>query len=319
MLAELTNGIVSALLLIGLGALFGRVKLLSREDVPKLNNIVVYLAFPALIFQSILSADLSVRFLIIPAVAWVVMLASLGLAYAAGRLMRLERKVLGGFLLLSSFGNTGFLGYPLALAAFGGNGLVHAFFYDIFGGVMFVLSVGLYLGEVYGHDEPGPAEPGPAASRRSKFAQMMTFPPFIALVAALIVKNMTTQQPPSLVMAPIGYLAGAAIPLIMFSVGLSLRTGEIKRYVKPLAVVVILKLLLAPILAVAVSLIVGVSGPMLGVVALMASMPSGMLAIVIGLQYRLDDDFIAGGLMVTTVLSVITVPLVQLGLKVTAP
>jgi predicted permease len=46
-------------------------------------------------------------------------------------------------------------------------------------------------------------------------------------------------------------------------------------------------------------------------VVLMAAMPTAMLSLVIGSQYRLRPDLIAGAVVVTTLLSTLTLPAIR--------
>jgi hypothetical protein len=99
-------------------------------------------------------------------------------------------------------------------------------------------------------------------------------------------------------------------PLIMLSVGLSLRPSSIVRSGVPLAVLAAVKLLAAPLLALGVGSLV-LAGRPLQVAVLEAGMPSMMLTYVVGERFGLDTEFIASAIFVTTVLSAITVPLMQ--------
>lgn len=291
--------VASVLILILIGLTLRLLGVLAREDADVLNNIIVYLALPALIFTAIREATPTLGLLVFPAVAWLVALVCMGLAFVAGRALKLERPTFGGFLMVSALGNTGYLGYPLALAIFGGPLLVRAVFYDVFGTALVLLTVGLVVAERLG-----------SGTRESKrILEILTFPPLIAVALSFTLRPVPL---PEFVLKVIGYLAHATVPLIMLSIGLSLRPGKILEYKAPLVVAGVTKLLLAPALAVVAARVAGLSAVDAGIVVLQASMPAMTMSFVIGQRYKLDTDFIPAAIFVTTLVSAITIPAWQL-------
>jgi predicted permease len=115
-LAEIILGFVA---IVGLGWLLRRAGLLKREDARPINNIIIYAGLPAMIFQAVHPAQLDSDLAWIAAVAWVGFIVLALVAWAASRALRLARPVAGGFILAAALGNTGYLGYPVALAFLG--------------------------------------------------------------------------------------------------------------------------------------------------------------------------------------------------------
>jgi predicted permease len=99
-------------------------------------------------------------------------------------------------------------------------------------------------------------------------------------------------------------------PLIMLSVGLSLRPQSIARSAVPLAVLTAIKLVAAPLVALGVGSAVLAEAP-LRVAVLQAGMPSMMLTFVVGERFGLDTDFIAAAIFVTTVAAAVSIPIMQ--------
>ena len=102
-------------------------KILDEKDRMVLNKIVIYIAMPSTIFLSLLRnvtpADLP-EFMKLPLILFVTSIACAILAYFVGKRLKLDNKSLGGFVLVSSIGNTGFLGYPVILGFYGTEGLL---------------------------------------------------------------------------------------------------------------------------------------------------------------------------------------------------
>lgn len=297
LLAETILGFVA---LVGVGALLRRFGALSHDDARPINAVIVYAGLPALVFRAVHGADLGADLALIAGLAWAVFALSALLAWWLSRALRLERHVAGGFILAAALGNTGFVGYPLAEALLGETGLVRAVFYDVFGTVGALVVVGLFIAEHFG---------APGDRRVNPLREVLTFPAVIALAVALLLRSVTL---PGLVSDWIDLLANLVVPLIMISVGLSLRPRALRDFAMPLALVAGIKLVLAPLAALAFGTLVLSDADAVRAVVLEAGTPSMMLTLVVGARFRLDTDFIAAAILVTTVASALTIPLVQL-------
>ncbi len=274
--------------------------MLSRDDADVLNNVIVYLALPALIFTAIRTSEPTLALLVFPLVGWGIILLCLAAAFALGRLLKLGNATLGAFLLVAALGNTGYLGYPLALAIFGDKQLVKAVFYDVFATALALLTIGIWLAGRFGKSDN-------SAGRRA--VEILTFPPLIAVALGFLFKFVPL---PGFVLQVVDYLAKATVPLIMLAIGVSLRPGHILDYKWPIAAAGLIKLLLAPVLALAAARVAGFSAVDAGILILQASMPAMTLSFVIGQRYKLDTDFIPAAIFTTTAVSALTIPLWQL-------
>ncbi|MDP3012907.1 MAG: AEC family transporter [Candidatus Subteraquimicrobiales bacterium] len=295
----LVNIVLSVLALISLGYIAKASGLLKSQDAGILNKVIIYLTLPALIFDKVVNSRVSLEYLKFPLVAFLIMGTSLGLAYLLGRAISLKSKTFGAFLLACAIGNTGYLGYPLTLAIFKETHFVKALFYDLFGTVLFVFTIGLYIAEIYGEDK----------KKINKVKEIVTFPPLLALVAGLVLRGVIL---PDFCLRCLEYLGPATIPLIMFSIGLTLTPVEVSRFKIPLILVCLVKLGFSPLLALVIGRFVFTDASSLGIFVLEASMPTVLLSLVIGLKYKLDTGFLAASIFITTLLSILTIPLWQL-------
>jgi len=169
----------------------------------------------------------------------------------------------------------------------------------VFGTVGALVFVGLLVAQHYGTNEEARVNP---------LKELVTFPAVIALALALLLRPVAI---PTLVSDGLGLLASMVAPLIMLSVGLSLRFRSLGESWRSLGVLTALRLLIAPAAALAIGLVVLGGGAPLRVAVLEAGMPAMMLTLVVGERFGLDTDYIASAIFVTTALSAITLPLVQ--------
>ncbi|MHB0976704.1 MAG: AEC family transporter [Candidatus Aquicultorales bacterium] len=295
---NLFSAILSVVLLITLGYLVKRLGLLSIEDRRIVNLIIVNLAMPALVFRSVKTAELSVELLAIPLLAIAVMVFSMGAAFLMGRALNLEKKTFGAFLLVSAIGNTGYLGYPLTVAIFSQDNLVRSVFYDIFGTILFVFTVGVIIAQQHGDRE----------EELHVLRELFTFPPLIGLVVALILYRLAL---PGFLTEAVDFMANATIPLIMLSIGLSLELGHVLEHRRAVGLTSVVKLGVSPLIALGIARLLGFGQVDAGISVLEASMPSMMFSLVIGLKYGLDVEFLPAAIVGTTILSLVTVPFWQ--------
>ena len=105
-------------------------------------------------------------------------------------------------------------------------------------------------------------------------------------------------------------LAVGVIPLMIFSLGLSLRLDTINKSRLPTVIpIVILQLLIAPFVVWLVANGVGLEGILLTGTVMEAAMPSMVIGIVLCDRYGLDTGLYAAAVTLTTLLSLFTLPL----------
>ncbi len=287
---------------LALGMVLRVTGLLAAEDSRPLNTLLMYVALPALIFTIVRRESIDPGMAAMPAVGWAVALTGLLLAWVAARALRLDAPTTGAFMLVAAFGNTGYVGYPVASALFGDAGLVRAIFSDVFGNTAAVISIGTILVSRLGEH----------GVRVNPLREIVTFPPFIALACALATRSVPVPEVFSFWLDGLGKLV---IPLIMVSVGLSLRPRAVGANLPRAAIAAAIKLLVLPLLAWGIARVTGLDDVSRGVAVLQAGVPSMMLAALIGSRFRLDVDLIASTILVTMAGAVVTVPLLQVVLR----
>jgi hypothetical protein len=293
-------GVIAGVLgYVALGVVLRVTKLLSPEDARPLNTLLIYVALPALVFVTVKSAQVGWELAAIPVLAWALAIAGAVLAWGLSRWLGLAGATAGAFILTAAFGNTGYIGYPLASALLGDAGLLRAIFYDIFGNTAAVVTIGALVASRFGdHD-----------LKVNPLREIVTFPPFIALGLALVLRSVAVPVP---VMDWLDVLGTLVVPLIMVSVGLSLKPAKLKEHLPAASLIAAVKLVVLPLLAWAAGSVLLRDDASLRVLVLEAGVPTMMLTLVIGMRFKLDTDLIASAIVVTALASIVTVPLLQL-------
>ncbi len=292
--------IIAIVLMIIIGYVCRRFDFLKAEDTQTLNKIVVYIAIPSLIFMSMYSADLSniKTFGTITLICVIMGLISGIFAYIFTYLKGYPPKTRWGVVAASTLFNSGFLGYPVILGVFGAAGLVRAVFYDVGSTILFI-SFGIFFLIIYG------------GSYQEIIKRSVLFPPLLAVILGVIA-NLLHLPLGSVIPSTLNYLGGAAIPLIMLSLGLSLEFKGIKEYFGIASFVSALKLIISPLIAMVVVGLVGFTGLDRTVTIVEAGMPSAMLSLVLAITYDLDIKVTAACIFLSTALSMISLTILIL-------
>jgi predicted permease len=298
--SALVVAIVKLLALAGVGVALRLAGLVKREHAKILNSVIIYVALPALVFRVARQTPLSWDLVRVAAIAWVVGLIGFGIAWSLARLLRLPNRAAAAFILVTTLGNTGYIGYPVTTMLLGEKSLPQAVFYDVFGTVALLFTVGIVIAGRMGKHE------GPISVIR----ELLTAPALVALLLGLASRLLPLSGTVSTaVMDWLGIVASMTVPLVMISLGLTLSPAGFKGRLMVIGVSAAVKLLLLPLVAVLAALALGDRAG-LPLVALQAGMPSMMLTLVISERFGLDTDLAASTILATTVACVVTVPLV---------
>jgi predicted permease len=129
-----------------------------------------------------------------------------------------------------------------------------------------------------------------------------------ALLAVAL--NITGVLPPKFLENTLSLLGSSVVPLMLFSVGLGLRWEKAILHSLPaVAPVAAIRLLLMPLAAVGLTHIVGLGGDLQMAVVMEAAMPTMLIGMVICDRYGLNSTIFAAAVTLTTLLSLVTLPL----------
>jgi malate permease and related proteins len=287
--------------LLAAGYLLRRTERLPGNAADVLNRFVIDLCLPATILRLVpkLSMGAGVAALVI--VPWVMA----GLAYVivrvATRPLALDRTTRTALFLATALGNTSFLGFPLCSALLGERSIPLAAVYDQLGSFLLLSTVApIALGRVTAGARPRP---------RDIVRRVLLFPPFIALILALL-----PLPRPAFLEALLATAATPLVPLAMVAVGLKLRLTP-PRPVRVLVLGLVMKLALLPCAAWLLARALGTAPLVTEVAVLETAMPTMITAGAIMMAEGLATELVAGFVGWGLVLSLVTVPVWSLILR----
>lgn len=288
--------VIVAYLLIGLGV--RRLPAFPEQTAAVLNLFVIYVSLPALVLRTVPGLAPS-RALLTPALLpWALLALTAAAVLLLARLCRWPRGTTGSLLLLAPLGNTSFLGIPMVKSFFGEAAVPYAVIYDQLGSFPALAIYGSVVLAIYGQRAARPTV-GAVAKR------IATFPPLLALLAAVALRPLGYHP---VVARLIDSLAATLVPVVMIAVGCQLRLRVGRHVIGPLAAGLGLKLVAAPLAALAICRTLGIAGPAAAVSVFEAGMPpmisAGALALLAGLAPELSAALVGAGI----VLSFLTLP-----------
>lgn len=288
--------IASIIVMILIGVLSKKIGLLKEEDVETLNNIVINIALPCLIFKTLYGADsnlfssLSILTVYMILTSLIVGILTYSLLYFLGW----DRKKIWTIVIVVVLGNTGFLGYPIVQGIFGSEGMLRAVFCDISTSIIFVtlsfILILLFDGSI-----------------KLAIKRIVVFVPLWSIVLGILF-NILNIPIGSVASTVISYLSGATIPLIMISLGLALKIEGLKNYFKEVSLATIIKLIVYPLIAMFVLSLLNISGFNHTIGLIEATMSSAMLGMVLAVSYKLNWELASDCIFTSALFCLVTIP-----------
>ncbi|HAO93733.1 MAG: hypothetical protein A2X99_10600 [Deltaproteobacteria bacterium GWB2_55_19] len=274
--------------IIGLGYLFARFKKISLEPI---IEILLYLTIPALVISSLSRKKLIFDDLATVSVAALIVVLGTG-AIAFAYLSVKKRKDLRGFYLPTMFMNSGNMSFPLALLAFGQEGLTVAILYYIAISLL-VYSLGIYI-----------------AKGKGGLSEMFKLPLIYASVIGLAL-NFGNIEIPSPLLTTFDMLGAATIPIMQVSLGYRLHSAKLQYPGMSIAGSVIR---IGGGLAIGwlVVTALGIEGLNGKIILLSSGMPSAVINFVVSHRYNVNSDLVASTVALSTIFSIVTTPLLLL-------
>ncbi len=284
MLLRIFSIIFPVFAIAALGFWYGKRK---RPDMALANQLNMDLFVPALVFAALSSKDFDlVAYGALALGGAAVIIGSGLLAWPVGRWLHADHRT---FVPPMMFNNSGNMGLPLALLAFGDRALPAAI-------VLFVVemalhfSVGAYI-----------------LDHRTRFASMLRIPVIVATLAGLAV-SATGLSLPAPLRTVIGMLGDIAVPLLLFSLGVRLtevslrdwRLGAVGAVLGPASGLLMVWLYVQ---------LVALPGEQLRLLIIFGALPPAVLNYIVAEQYRQEPEKVASIVMLGNLASIAIMPL----------
>lgn len=262
-----------------LGAFLRWRRLVPVEAGKWLNKVLIWVFIPALTLLHLPETHIDGRYWWPVLIPWLVFGAGWAFFGYVARREKWPRQSLGAIVLTGGISSVSFVGFPVFELLYGPTGLAMGILMSQAGTFLVVSTVGVSLAAWYGADHP---------SVRGMLRGVITFPPFIALLTALIL-NLLDYQHPTVIKTTLTWISAPFSVVALLSVGLQLGGDGLAAQRHELTVGLGYKLLLAPALVWLTCWLLGApAGTVTGVCVLGSALgPMNTAAIVVS-RYRLD-------------------------------
>lgn len=280
------------------GILARKKGIITEGNVKKLIDLILRMLMPCMVFQSFnreLTFDVLRQAFALIVVAFGIGLVSIAIGKVVYRKYPFERRSIMQYATLVN--NAGFAGLPMVEGVFGDLGLFYASI-AIIPNRIYMWSAGISLFT--------------EASLKQRVKNVMLNPNIIAVGLGLI-RAFIGLELPGFLDTALSNIGGIVAPLSMVVVGSMLAEVEWKTvFDREVLLVSVIRLVVLPVLVGIVLKFLPLDQTAAGVSLILTSMPAGTTTALMAGQYGADAKFGSKCVFVTTVLSLITVPLMML-------
>ncbi len=288
--------VLSLFIMIAIGYILGKTRLLREEATPGLSNLILYVATPAAILQAFLNeertAEKIFNLALVAVFAILTHLIGILIAKFFIRAKNADTATVLRFGVI--FSNCGYMSFPLQKALLGDIG--------VFYGAMYVAVFNIFLWS-YGIAIMG---------RDKKFPwKKAIFSPSVIAVVISIVLYLLQLNLPSVVGSAVSAFSALNTPLPMVIIGYYLSTSNLLGALtdKRIYLSAALRLIGIPAIILAILLLFGVRGAPLIASTVAASAPIAAASSMLSIKFNRDTICAVNGVTLTTLLSIITMPL----------
>ncbi len=272
----------------GIGYVWARAG--HNYDVDLVTSLIFLLGTPCLVFSTLLKLEVSPAAL--GEIAFAAALALAAFMTFAAATLKLLRLPFPPFLPALTFPNTGNMGLPLCLFAFGDAGLALGIaFFAVISTAQFTIGMWISSGQ------PSPR-------------QLVRTPQLYAIAISLLFM-LTDTPPPAWIANTTALIGGMTIPLMLITLGVSLARLEMANLRRGL-MLSFLRLCVGLLVGLGLAQGLGFEGTTRGVVIIQCAMPVAVFNYLFAQRFNRAPEEVAGLVVLSTLITFAALPLVLL-------
>lgn len=297
MFLNVLTQVLILLILIMLGAVLSKVKMLNDESVKGMTDLVLYIVTPCVIIKSFIrefDPTLTKKLLLSFAIAF---LAHLGYIILSHLILHSKNKAQEKVLRFGTvFANCGFMAIPLLQALVGDLGVFYGTaFIAVFNILVWSYGLGIMSGSI----------------KTLTPKKLIINPGIIGTVIGLVIFFFNIPIP-AIAYEPISFMAALNTPLPMIIIGYHLAQSDLIKGLKNVGAVIsmVLRLLVFPALVLGVMYLCGIRGEVLVACTISASVPTAANTTMFASKFNADTSLSVSMVSLSTIISVITIPII---------
>ena len=291
------------------GYIAGKLGYMGGTFDKRLSKVVIDIACPALILSSAMTGTLPDRRYILPlllisAITYILLTA---VALWLPRLLTKKKEDEGpiGFALM--FGNVGFMGYPIVASIFGHEAVFYAAVLNVVNTfVVFTIGTMLIVGK---NQEPSEAEK--EMSRKKMLRKVLYSTPMLSAYMTMLIVALEIKDIPAWVSQPLTMIGNITVPAALLIIGSSMSQLPLRAMLgnRTVYATTLLRLALLPVGVHFLMRLVGFDPFVVNINTLVIAMPVATYGTILCLKYGKDTTMITEVTFITTLVSMVTIPL----------
>ena len=294
---------MSLFALVVVGYIAGRLGYMGGLFDKKLSSLVINFTCPALILSSAMTGELPDRRLILPllGISTLTYVILSVIAFLLPRYLTRKKEDEGivGFALM--FGNVGFMGYPVVASIFGHQAVFYAAVLNVVNTfAVFTIGTILIVGDL---------------SDGKRFQKKVLYStPMLSAYLAILIVALGIDNIPDIISQPLTMLGNITVPAALLIIGSSMSQLSARSMLGDLTIytTTVFRLLLIPIGFYFLCSALGFDPYVVNINTVVIAMPVATYGTILCLKYNRDTTLITEVTLITTLLSMLTIPLLTI-------
>ena len=287
--------------LVVVGYVAGKLGYLGGDFDRQLSRLVINITCPALILSSAMTGELPDRQFILPLllISTLTYIVLTAVAFFLPRYLTKHREDEGAIGFALMFGNVGFMGYPVVASIFGHEAVFYAAVLNVVN-TFAVFTVGTVL--ITGKNEVE----GNRFEKKVLYSTPMLAAYLTMLIVALRIDNI-----PQYISQPLTMLGNITVPAALLIIGSSMSQLSLRSLMgnSTVYMTTALRLAVLPLAVYYLMTALGFSPFVVNINTVVIAMPVATYGTILCLKYEKDTTMITEVTFITTLLSMLTIPL----------
>lgn len=298
--SAIIESVFSLFIMILVGVYGSKKRIITPEINKALTDILIQIALPFMIVNSfIFTYNDTIKSNVVSTfyyslAAYIIVIA---ISYLILMPIKGDKKTILHFA--NVFTNTGYIGFPILYSIYGSEGVIYGSIFNMFF-VIFLWTYGLFLFKGSFNKD----------NLKSEIKKVLFNPSIIAVLIGILIMVFDIKIPNPLLISIDG-ISNITGPLSMIIIGNILANVKIKSHLKDLTLYygILAKLIIIPLIVYWASLLLGETSKPIITVIIMTAMPASAMTSILAENFDKEKEFAAIFVSLTTLLSLVTVPI----------
>ena len=290
------------------GYIAGKLGYMGETFDKRLSKVVIDITCPALILSSAMTGELPDRRYILPLLGISVLtyLLLTGVALLLPRFLTKKKDDEGVIGFAMMFGNVGFMGYPIVASIFGHEAVFYAAVLNVVN-TFTVFTIGTML--VVGKNQSSVAEK--EMSRKKMLRKVLYSTPMLSAYLTMLIVALEIKDIPEFISQPLTMIGNITVPAALLIIGSSMSQLPLRALLGngTIYTTTLMRLAVLPVGIHYLMTLLGFSSFVVGINTVVIAMPVATYGTILCLRHGKDTTLITEVTFITTLLAMISIPL----------